>query len=141
VKKLVYLSGRMDGVSVDEGNLWRIEAQKVLEEAGFNVYNPYTGLPLDKKAHEGCTPNEVFHKDIYYLDKSDIVLVNLMMPETIKSKEAPFFTIGEMYLAHRDRKPIVCYSNPFQGRAGYEAIVSKSLKTLEESLDYIIKNY
>lgn len=138
---MIYLSGRMDGVSIEDGNNWRMEAQKVLENAGFDVYNPYSGLPLTKKAHEDCTPNEVFHRDIYFLDKSDIVLVNLMMPPTIESKNSLFFSIGELFLANRDRKPIVAFTNTFNGRAGYEAIVSKSLTNMDDAINYIIENY
>jgi len=138
---MVYLSGSMDGVSIEEGNNWRIYASKRLEEAGFECYNPYTGLPLTKKAHQGCTPNEVFHRDIYYLDKSDIVLVNLSMPNVVESNKVPFFTIGEMFLAHRDRKPIVSFKNPLQGRSGYEAIISKTLEDLDTAIDYIINNF
>ncbi len=131
----------MDGVSIDEGNNWRLEAQKVLEDADFRVYNPYDGIPLTKEAHSIATPNEIFHRDIYYLDRSDLVLVNLMMPSMIRSRDSLFFSIGEMFLANRDRKPIVAFTNCFQGRSGYEAIVSKSLPTMEEALEYIIKHY
>jgi len=140
-KRMVYLSGSMDGVSVEEGNAWRLHAAKKLKEAGFDVYNPYDGLPLTKQAHKDATPNEVFQKDIWYLEKSDIVLVNLAMPETIKSKGMPFFTIGELFLAHRDRKVLVSYTNPLQGRHGYEAIMTKTLEDLDAALDYIITNY
>lgn len=138
---MVYLSGSMDGVSVEEGNSWRVHAGNKLKEAGFDVYNPYDGLPLTKEAHNNCTPNEVFHRDILYLEDSDIVLVNLSMPPTVESKKIPFFTVGEMFLAHRDRKPIVSFTNPLQGRHGYEAITTKTLKDLDEAIDYIITNY
>ena len=138
---MVYLSGSMDGVSIEEGNKWRLHASEKLKNAGFDVYNPYDGIPLTKEAHRAATPNEVFHKDIWYLEKSDIVLVNLDLPETIKSKGMPFFTIGELFLAHRDRKVLVSYTNPLQGRHGYEAIITKTLKDLDEAIDYIIINY
>ena len=131
----------MDGVSIEEGNSWRTYAADKFREAGFEVYNPYDGLPLTKKAHQDCTPNEVFQKDIWYLEKSDIVLVNLSMPEMIKSKGMPFFTIGELFLAHRDRKILVSYTNPLQGRHGYEAIMTKTLEDLDGAIDYIIQNY
>lgn len=138
---MVYLSGSMDGVSIEDGNKWRLYASEKLKNAGFDVYNPYDGIPLTKEAHHATTPNEIFHKDIWYLEKSDIVLVNLDLPETIETKGMPFFTIGELFLAHRDRKVLVSYTNPLQGRHGYEAIMTKTLKDLDDAIDYIITNY
>lgn len=132
-KLLVYLSGMMDGVSVDEGNKWRKEAETFLKEQGFEVFNPYD--------IDGSSPNETFHNDIFYLDRSDIVLVNLNLPEKIENKKIPFFTIGELFLAHRDRKPIISFTNCVNGRFGYEAIVTKTLPNLKECLEYIRNNY
>ncbi len=136
-KRLVYLSGMMDGVTKEEGDGWRKIAQKYLEERGFDSYNPYDGTPNC----ETTTANQVFHKDIYYLEKSDLVLVNLDLPATIVNKNIPFFTIGEMFLAHRDRKPVISYTNCLKGRHGYEAIVTKTLANLEDCLEFIIENY
>ena len=138
---MVYLSGRMDGVSVEEGNEWRLIATKKLNQAGYKVYNPYSGKSSNKEEHKKHTANEVFHRDVFFLDKSDIVLVNLDMPESIMTKDAPFFTIGEMFLAQRDRKPIISFKNPFVGRHGYEAIITKTLENLDEAIDFIVLNY
>ena len=140
-KDRVYLSGRMDGVSVEEGNRWRLIQGAKLIEAGFEIYNPYSGKPADKKEHLEYTPNEIHHRDIHFLNKSSILLVCLEMPEMIRAKDAPFFTIGEMYLAHKAEMPIICHQNPFSGRHGYEAIVTKTLPTLDDAVEYIIENY
>jgi len=140
-KELAYLSGMMDGVSIEEGNAWRLTATKFLVKAGWDVYNPYDGKPADKAAHNQYTPNEILHRDIYYLDKCSVVLVNLDIPQMIENKKIPFFTIGEMFLAHRARKPIIAYTNCMQGRAGYEAIVTKTLPDLESCIDYIVQNF
>ena len=138
---MVYLSGMMDGVSVEDGNRWRLHATEVLKEAGFDVYNPYDGFELTKEAHAQAETNEVFHKDIYYLEKADVILANLELPEMISNKSIPLFTIGEMFWAHRDRKPIVAYTNCLSHRVGYKAIVTKTCDDLDACLDYIIKNY
>ena len=131
----------MDGVTIEDGNTWRLKSTAPLLEAGFEIYNPYDGKSKNKEDHRNHTPNEIHHRDVYYLNKSSIVLVNLAMPEIINSKDAPFFTIGEMYLAHASQKPIISYNNPFVGRHGYEAIVTKTLPTLEDAVEYIISNY
>jgi len=133
MKKLVYLSGMMDGVSVEEGNAWRLKASKFLKDKGYDTYNPYDG----KMPGHVYEPNEVHNRDLFYLDRSDIVLVNLDITPVIENSKIPFFTIGEMYLAHRDRKPIIAYTNCLSHRHGYRAIVTKSFTNLDESLEYI----
>lgn len=137
-KPLIYLSGMMDGVSVEDGNSWRLIASKFLRDSGFEVYNPYE---RKQSGSHKYTPNEIVHNDIYYLNKSSVVLVNLDLPETLKNKDIPFFTIGEMFLANEHQKPIIAYTNCLRGRAGYEFTVTKSLTDLEECLDYIVRNY
>jgi nucleoside 2-deoxyribosyltransferase len=140
-KKMVYLSGCMDGVSVEEGNGWRLRATEIFNDAGFDVYNPYDGKSSDKSEHDKYTPNEILHRDIHFLDKSDIILVNLDLPPMIENSKIPFFTIGEMFLGHRDRKPIIAFTNCLQERAGYKAIVTKTLPDLDSCIEYIIKNF
>ena len=130
---MIYLSGSMDGVTFEDGNGWRVKATTFLNAHGFKTYNPYDGyVPGRQEGH-----NEVLHRDIHYLDNSDIVLVNLDLPPMIENKKIPFFTIGEMFLAHRDRKPIIAYTNCLASRHGYEAIVTKSFTNLQDSLEYI----
>ncbi len=134
---LVYLSGSMDGVTFEEGNSWRVKATKILSKSGMNTYNPYS----NKDANHIYEPNEVFCRDIYYLNKSDIVLANLDLPSQIENSKIPFFTIGEMFLAHRMQKPIIAYTNCLGDRHGYKAIVSKSFTNLNDSLKYIKQFY
>lgn len=135
----VYLSGCMDGVSEEQGNGWRKKASLYLKEHDFDIYNPYDiALGEDKNNR---TSKEIHDNDIYWLDKSDIILVNLMLPDIIKSSDIPFFSIGELYLGHRARKPIISFTNCLSHRAGYQAIVTKSLPNLEECLEYIVLHY
>jgi len=136
---MVYLSGPMDGVSVEDGNGWRLKATKFLNLHDFEVYNPYERT-LDESKEER-TGKEVHDNDVYWLNKSDIVLANLTLPETIKAKDSMFFTIGEVYLANRDLKPVVAFTNCFSHRAGYQATVTKNVKDLDEALDYIVRHY
>ncbi len=138
MKKMCYLSGMMDGVSYEEGIQWRLEATQFFKDHNWETYNPYVGF---EKGCEKPTTNEVHHKDIYFLNKSDVVLVNLMLPEFIKNKDIPFFTIGELYLAHREMKPIVSYTNCLTHRAGYQQVITKTLPDLNQCLDYIITHF
>ena len=127
----------MDGVTVEEGNAWRIKATKYLKDRGFDTYNPYDG----KMPGHVYEPNEVNDRDIYFLDKADLVLANLELPPVIENSKIPFFTIGEVYLAKRDRKPVIAFTNCLANRHGYKATVSKSFTNLDDAMEYIALFY
>lgn len=135
----VFLSGRIDGVELDRAAGWRGRASAHLRSAGFDVYDP-TRLMRAVDSYVP-RPNEVFHNDRWNLHRSDIVLVNLDLPERIESRNAPFFTIGEMFLAHAAGMPIVAIGQTFAGRPGYEAIVTRTWDDLESALEYIVSAY
>lgn len=135
----VFLSGRIDGVSLDEASSWRVHATRRFADAQVDVYDP-TKIMREVERFTP-RPNEVFHNDRWNLSRSDVVLVNLSLPPTIESHRAPFFTIGEMFLAHAAHKPIICFGSPFVGRPGYEAIVTRSFETADQAVDYILAAY
>jgi hypothetical protein len=135
----VFLSGPIDGVLRDEASAWRQRASRHLWEAGFDVYDP-TRVMQGPEVYR-ASPKEVFTNDSWNLSRSDIVLVNLDLPETIRSQDGPFFTIGEMFLAHRAGLPIVTFGHCFRGRQGYEAIVTRACDSLEDALQYIVDTY
>ncbi len=95
----IFLSGRIDGVSLGEAAGWRAQARDRLEAFGFEVYDP-TRVMREREEYVAI-PNEVLTNDTWNLARTDVLLVNLELPPTIASRDAPFFTIGEMFLAHR----------------------------------------
>lgn len=138
-KGRIFLSGRIDGISLEESSNWREEATKIFNAAGYETYNP-TKRMKEVKSYLGI-PNEVYTNDTYYLSLSNVVLVNLELPELVKIDSAPFFTIGEMFLAHKAGKPIITFGNSFKGRPGYEAIITRNFPTMKPAIDYIINMY
>ena len=86
-------------------------------------------------------PNEVFANDRWHLHRSDVMLVNLDLAETIAAHDAPFFTIGEMFLGHAANLPIITVGKVFRGRPAYEAIVTRTFDELDAAVDYIIATY
>lgn len=134
---LIFLSGRIDGLSDSKRAGWRKQADQFLHQLGYKTYNPTALMTGEYSA----TPNEVFMNDTYYLKRADVVLCNMDLPETTKSHEGPFFTIGEMFLAHNLGIPIITFGSCFKGRPGYEAIITKNLESLSDTLDYIALNY
>ena len=129
----------IDGVALHESSSWRQQATKILEAAGFATYDPTKIIRETEKyvAH----PNEVYINDTFNLSRAHIMLVNMDLPQVIKSQDAPFFTIGEMFLAHKAGKPIITFGNTFKGRNAYEAIVTKNFPTLLEAVNYIVRLY
>jgi hypothetical protein len=138
-RRTVFLSGMIDGVSIAESSGWRQEATRVLAAAGFDTYDP-TRVILASEDYRP-TANEVFTNDRWNLARADVLLVNLCLPPTIESQKAPFFTIGEMFLAHAAGLPIISFGSCFRGRAGYEAIVTRSFDELAGALRYIADHY
>lgn len=136
----VFLSGMIDGLSLDESSSWRQKAAAVLHESGFGTYDP-TAVMVAAGERYRPTPNEVFTNDRWNLARCDVVLANLDLPPKIESAKAPFFTIGELFLAHAAGLPIVAFGTTFRGRAGYEAIVTRSADDLDEALAYVIAHY
>lgn len=143
-RRRVFLSGMIDGLPLDECSSWRQKASAALEEAGFDTYDPTRVMRTARsKGGEGyqAAPIEVFTNDRWNLNRSDVVLANLDLPETIESRRAPFFTIGELFLAHAAGLPIIVFGTTFKGRPGYEAIVTKTFEELDDAVAYVVEHY
>lgn len=112
----------------------------MLEPRGCCLYDP-TRVIVAAKGNYQARPNEVFTNDHRQLLRTDVLLVNLDLPPQIASHDAPFFTIGEMFLAHARGLPVITFGACFRGRAGYEAVVTRSFDHLAEAVDYILLHY
>ena len=77
----------------------------------------------------------------WHLSRADVMLVNLDLPQVLDTRSAPFFTIGEMFLAHEAGLPIITFGPAFRGRPGYEAIVTRNFDDLDSALQYILGHY
>jgi hypothetical protein len=136
----VFLSGMIDGVPLAECSSWRQRATSALAAAGFTTYDP-TRVMVEQGEAYRATPTEVFTNDRWNLSRSDLVLANLALPALIESRRAPFFTIGELFLAHAAGLPIIAFGDTFMGRPGYEAIVTRTCVDLDEAVAYIGRHY
>jgi hypothetical protein len=135
----VFLSGPIDGLPFDVARSWRSRAAARFSDADVDTYDP-TGVMSSTPGHT-AGPNEVLANDRWHLQRSDVMLVNLDLAETIASHDAPFFTIGEMFLGHAAHLPIITVGKVFRGRPGYEAIVTRTFDELDAAIDYIIATY
>lgn len=139
-RRRVFLSGMIDGLPLADAGRWRQRATTVLGDAGFDTYDP---TEVMRRAGERYAPApiEVFTNDRWNLERSDVVLANLDLPDVIETAKAPFFTIGELFLAHALHRPIITFGSAFRGRAGYEAIVTRNFEELDDALQYIVGHY
>jgi hypothetical protein len=135
----VFLSGRIDGLPLEDASGWRQLATRELGRAGFGVYDP-TRVMRESERYTPI-PNEVFTNDRWNLARSDILLANLELPPLIASRDAPFFTIGEIFLAHAAGLPVIVFGSVWEGRPGHDAVVTRSFKTQEEAVHYIVRTY
>jgi hypothetical protein len=135
----VFLSGPIDGLPLEAASSWRRRAAARFASAGMDTYDP-TLVMLATPGHT-AGPNEVFANDRWNLHRSDVMLVNLDLEETIAAHDAPFFTIGEMFLGHAANLPIITVGKVFRGRPGYEAIVTRTFDELDAAIDYIVATY
>jgi hypothetical protein len=135
----VFLSGRIDRIDLKEAAHWRQQASELLWREGFEVYDP-TRVML-QGTWTGPVPKEVFTNDRWNLMRSDVVLVNLNLPETIDRRDIPFFTIGEMFIAHEIGLPLITFGGCYEGRPGYDAIVTRSFDSMEAALCYVVRAY
>ena len=135
----VFLSGRIDGVDLQEASRWRHLATLRLGESGFDVYDP-TRVMRENRGHRSIA-NEVFTNDRWNMGRCDLVLVNLTLPAMLRGRDVPFFTIGEMFLAHERGLPLIVFGSCLEGRPGYDAIVTRSFADLDEAISYIVATY
>jgi hypothetical protein len=136
----VFLSGMIDGLAVADASEWRRRATLALTDAGFTTYDP-TRVMLEAGERYRPSPIEVFTNDTWNLARADVVLANFELPPVLATANAPFFTIGELFLAHAAGLPIITFGDAFRGRAGYEAIVTKNFPVLDDAFDYIVSHY
>ena len=139
-RRMVFLSGMIDGLELAEAAAWRQRAAADLTQAGFDCYDPTRVMRAHPEGYRAA-PMEVFTNDRWHLARADVMLVNLDLPPTLETRHAPFFTIGEMFLAHQAGLPVIVFGQAFRGRAGYEAIVTRSFDDIADALRYIIDHY
>jgi nucleoside 2-deoxyribosyltransferase len=139
-RRRVFLSGMIDGLSLEESSAWRLKAGAALEDAGFDTYDPTRVMRAAGQQYQPA-PIEVFTNDRWNLARCDVVLANLALPKVIDSSKAPFFSIGELFLAHAAGLPIIVFGKTFRGRAGYEAIVTKTFDEMDDAIAYIVAHY
>lgn len=129
---LIYLAGKITGLTEFEANSWREKAKEIFGAYGIKTHNPLDGFDINGQYE----PQEIVIRNKYYTDKSDIILAEMDYREPSPG------TIGEIVYAAMKGKPVITW-----GRAEYnesvwiKAHVTKHFETLEEAIDYIMAMY
>ena len=140
--EILYLSGGMSGLTVEESNGWRIKVKQDLFAFILNgtlkIFNP-----MDSYIHNEYHMNEkeAMHYDLNILRKSSYILVYF---NDIKS----LGTAMEIAIAHELKIPII---GVFDGKEDYNALDTLHpwvynmcdvvLQSLDDAIRYIKNNY
>jgi len=75
----IYLAGGMQDMSFEESNEWRTYMNNQLE--GCRVINPNDFYNMTARMH--YSQHEVREFDLYYLKRSDLIIVNFNNPQSV----------------------------------------------------------
>lgn len=132
----IYLAGKMGGLTFEEMNNWRTEAElKFVDKAHVPIHtiNPVDFYNFEMNPNE-YTDKEVKKFDLHMVKVSDLVLVNLDFSDSIG-------TAMEICMAHDVwDKPVIGFGKS-KSHPWMELCISKRCETLEEAVDYIIDYY
>lgn len=127
----IFLSGAMDYVG-DYAKNWRRSAKDALEFLGYKIYDP-TSIPEEP----GMSPEEVARKNIFMQERSDILLVEYLIPD-----RAYIGTDFELAWAKIHGQPtIVMCADKHKSRVYMQYMSTKIVDSLEEAIDYIANHY
>lgn len=135
-RKTVYLAGCIsyfyDTNQPQRATVWRDKAVKYLNDINIKCFNPCDENPRCWTYPQGG----VLKQNYFYLQNSDIILVNLdMINDSVGS-------IWELSMAWKDYKPVIAFGKtPWLDRPHMNTLVDVWFKTLDEALEYISDMY
>ena len=128
----VYLAGKMSGLSYEEMNSWRSDAEMLFSRYyDVKTLNPvrFYNFELDKANY---TEKEVMDFDLHLVKNSNLVLVNLNRPDTIG-------TAIELFYCKENKIPIVAFgrNKNMLPHPWIECCINKEVETLNQAIEYI----
>ncbi len=131
MKKTIFLSGKIDGLSEVNAMKWRREAKEKLQTyAGIKVTMPQYDTNVNL-LHQ----NETWDRDYFLVDNCDILLVNFNY-----EPDSPFLgTSMEIARAYYQHKPIIIMSNKNWVKNNFtlKYHASYMANDLDDAIDYI----
>jgi len=134
----IYLGGPMDMYnSLAEAGKVRETIKQKLDPGKFQFFDPVTST-VDRKAYNN---NEICQSDLYFLKRSDILLVVVMLPKTIEATKVPIGTLMEVAYARIWDIPVVGVTNCLAGRAWWDYHMTRNFSNLDAALEYIVEKF
>ena len=142
----IYLSGGMQNFgkeNFDESNNWRVEVIDFYREIegysgnkiAISCFNP-NDLYSFKDEHIDDDDRTIMDNDLYYLTKSDVVLVNFNDPKSLG-------TMAEIAIAYDRGIPVIGINEEGNNvlHSWQKAICRKILYSINDACEYIYNTY
>ena len=142
----IYLSGGMQNFgkeNFDESNNWRVEAENIFNELNgysdnniiITCFNP-NRLYSFKDEYIEDSDRTMMDNDLYYLRRSDVVLVNFNDPKSLG-------TMAEIAIAYEREIPVIGINVGGNNtlHSWQESICKRILYSVEEACEYIYDTY
>lgn len=134
MRKMIYLSGAIEGLEFSEHNDWRKELHEKFKNSGHDVvvFNPNNHFTEKDLFDWHITPETIMKYDLLKLRESDVVIVNFTHPKSLG-------TMAELAIAYERRIPIIGFVRP--PHAWQKAMCDVIFEDMEEAFVYVCKHY
>lgn len=132
---IIYLAGGVHGYSYMEANAWREAVAVMLRKAGHQTINPMRYRIWNEPGEqEQFDVNELVHRDLRDVERSDIILVEYCDPERNYTG-----TTTEMVYARLWNKPVIVFTGERKISPWLRWLATKVCRTYSEAVDYIVE--
>ena len=135
---VVYLAGKMSGLTHEEMSEWRTKATNLLIDACCNTYtrvivnNPVEYYNFEEPIHQ--SEKEVMDFDLHLVQQSDVVLVNL------DGLDSSIGTSIELYACSKMGIPVIAFGsdkNYWAVHPWVSTCISRKEDSLEGAVNYL----
>jgi nucleoside 2-deoxyribosyltransferase len=136
IEPSIYLGGTIDRLNPDMVIDYFSETQLALQAIGFKVYNPVRGKVVGSNEFKQYEDNEIVHRDLADIDKSDLMLAMMAKPSIGTSMEI-------MYSRMVKNIPVIVVSTDLAVTQHYwvNSLASKVMASRDEAIEYIRRWY
>lgn len=139
-RDIIYLAGKMSGLSVEEMCRWRnefkLKFKNHCKQEGihnpFNIVSPTDFYSFEEKKHK--TEKEVMDYDLWLIKNSTLIVVNLDYPNSLG-------TAIELYEGNKHCGIPVIGFGTTENHPWIEECVSIKFNTMNEVINYIFEFY
>jgi hypothetical protein len=139
-RDIIYLAGKMSGLSVEEMCRWRnefkLKFKNHCKQEGihnpFNIVSPTDFYSFEEKKHK--TEKEVMDYDLWLIKNSTLIVVNLDYPNSLG-------TAIELYEGNKHCGIPVIGFGTTENHPWIEECVSVKFNTMNEVINYIFEFY